>query len=481
MWVSRPRPTGTRKVKNGKENICWIGILLLAFLSSCSPQELHEARDVVTQADSLRAEGKMYGADIEDSASLAQAYETLRSWRVCYPTDFVHACYHYGRLLREKENPVEAMQVFIDATHSYTHDYHILGRVYSNMGDICHLANEFDLSYDMFNRSADCFLRESDTVTYNYAVYRMAFSKAEIADSINCLSLLHKIESIPELKELILMTKAELYKKCNQYDSAIYYVNQSKCNGIHSSTCALVKAYAFLHIGINDSALLYANIVLSDTLTSYQNKFNAMYVVSHLDSTLCSDEVRALDSQREDIRYYEYEPEKEKLSQAIQLLKQNLNHRHDWRGYVVISVLLISIIVSIALSIVLKHRKNQMHEQVVSLANQQATNMLKSIKQHILSADIYSTLHWKDYVSMKTNVDLYMGSIVTKLETYHLNEVEIRFCVLTLLDYRLRVISKILNYSYPSAIKTLKKRISNKLGTTPPDLKDFLLHILPQT
>ena len=82
---------------------------------------------------------------------------------------------------------------------------------------------------------------------------------------------------------------------------------------------------------------------------------------------------------------------------------------------------------------------------------------------------------------MKKDVDLYMGSIVSKLEKRHLNEVEIRFCILTLLDYRSRTIAKIINYSYPSALKTLKKRISDKLGTTPPNLKDFLLHLLPQS
>lgn len=70
-------------------------------------------------------EGQMYGIDAGDSATLAQAYETLNSFVYCTSslrTSFAHACYHYGRLLRAKENPVEAMQAFIAATHSHTRD-----------------------------------------------------------------------------------------------------------------------------------------------------------------------------------------------------------------------------------------------------------------------------------------------------------------------------------------------------------------------
>ena len=80
----------------------------------------------------MRAEGRTYS----DSAELAQAYRTLHKRRAFYPDAYAHGCYHYGRLLREKDNPVAAMQVFINATHSRTRDYHILGRVYSNMGSI---------------------------------------------------------------------------------------------------------------------------------------------------------------------------------------------------------------------------------------------------------------------------------------------------------------------------------------------------------
>ena len=79
---------------------------------------------------------------------------------------------------------------------------------------------------------------------------------------------------------------------------------------------------------------------------------------------------------------------------------------------------------------------------------------------------------------MKLDADLYMGSIVSKLETYKLNEVEIRFCILTILDMSLKQIADNIHYGYPSGIKTLKKRTAVKLGTTPPNLKEFLFKMM---
>ena len=139
----------------GMKRCRYIVFLLLAGMvgQGCSSRALHEAEAVVAQADSLWQVGLMYGIDAGDSLSLAQAYETLGAYQFLSPftfhpsSSFTHACYHYGKLLRAKDDPENAMRCFINATHSRTHDYHILGRVYSNMGDLCHLAGDFQLSY----------------------------------------------------------------------------------------------------------------------------------------------------------------------------------------------------------------------------------------------------------------------------------------------------------------------------------------------
>ena len=65
----------------------YIVFLLLAGMvgQGCSSRALHEAEAVVAQADSLWQEGKMYGIDEGDSATLAQAYETLGAYQFLSP------------------------------------------------------------------------------------------------------------------------------------------------------------------------------------------------------------------------------------------------------------------------------------------------------------------------------------------------------------------------------------------------------------
>ena len=148
-------------------------LLLVCAFTACTPRSLREAQSVVAQADSLWLAGKLYGMDEGDSATLAQAYETLGSlslFNFHFSPSYAHACYHYGKLLRAKEHPVEAMQCFINATHSRTRDYHILGRVYSNMGDIAHLAGELPLDGEI-ERSFQKMIKDGRVLIRNGKTY----------------------------------------------------------------------------------------------------------------------------------------------------------------------------------------------------------------------------------------------------------------------------------------------------------------------
>lgn len=428
----------------------------------------------MSQADSLRAIGMSY----RDSMQLAQTYSTLHAWRYIYKYDYAHACYHYGRLLRDRDNPVEAMQCFINATHSRSHDYAILGRIYSNMGSICHLANEYPLSYDMYERSADYFLKNGDTLNYYYALNDMAFELAVQGKKKEALEIIRQIENgcsdnFVSIKTT--ETKAEVYKSIAQYDSAIYYADKLISIYPNEPLCILIKAFSFSELGMKDSAIFYAKSVLADTLSPFQHRFNALYILSHNDSTLDQNAIREISSLREDIRYYDYEPLKIKLTNAILFLEQDLARKPDltWLYAIIITLLIIS---GFYYRRILT-RKKQMHAQIEQIMERQSDAIIQSIKQHIDSNDLAHTLHWKNYTAMKADADLYMCGIVSKLENRNLNETEIRFCLLTMLDLSLAQIADTIHYSYPSGIKTLKKRISIKLSTTPQNLRNFLFHM----
>ena len=447
-------------------------------LTGCSSRALHEAQDVVKTADSLRAEGVAY----TDSMALAEAYNTLEKWQYLYPTDYARVCYYYGRLLRNNDDPVAAMQVFINGTHSHTRDYHILARTYSNMGSICHLANEFQLSYDMYSRSANMFLKNGDTLLYYYLLNDMAFELVCLDSCEAAQVLLSRIQENRSdifVRRDIVKTELHYFKHLHQYDTLIAYINSlPSYEGLESFTI-LSKAQAFYYLHCYDSAYYYAQQALHLTKSNFERD-NAFYILIHCDSIYGGEGVYELTGERADVEK-RIEIQHGKLSQATQLLGQDLSRKPDWRWWLIATLIISFGIISFVSLQIWRRRKQMLEMRVETMANNHVDDIITSIKQHIDINDLNHTLHWKNYAAMKSDADLYVGSIVSKLEARKLNEVEIRFCILTILDMSLKQIADYLHYGYPSGIKTLKKRISNKLGTTPPNLKEYLFKMMTNT
>ena len=477
----------------------FILFLVATLLLSCSPRALREAEEVVAQADSLRAAGQMYA----DSVRLAQSYTTLRAWRYVHADAYAHACYHYGRLLREKDNPVEAMHCFIEASHTPTRDYHILGRVYSNMGSICHLANEFPLAYDMYERSGQMYLHNGDSLLYYYDLNNMAYELAEQGKKEEALTLLEEIEKqcVPtDVLIKVLETKAVLYRTIGKNDSAIYYVDSMQSYGHICPAGTIIKAQAYDNIGGKDSALILANIVLKDSKASYQNQFNALYIIQHCDSSLCAEYISELASKREDIRYYEYEPEKEKNSTAVALLKDDLSWTPDLRWIYAVGITIV--IIGLILGGYVRRKWLQhklLSQQIDSLsqlneaAEKQHAQIIKKQVQHrealvshletlcdmFANADNFpNNLIWKDYSAMCRIINDNFGMLAMKLQsTYHLPERGIRLCILVLMKVSdSKELASLLFYS-ESGIRNFKNRVAKKLGTNSIELRKTLVNI----
>ena len=321
-------------------------LLVIGMLWACTHKVPEETLRVVIQADSLWQAGKMYGMDAGDSATLAQAYETLKDrhsslFSFVHGTSFrqtyAHACYHYGKLLRAKGDPEEAMRCF------RTRDYHILGRVYSNMGSICHLAGEFQLSYDMYEKSADCFLADNDSLSYYFLLNDMAFEKAMLADKVCVFALTNTIEKEcrdTEVFAKVLETKAELYLREAQYDSARYFAKEL-CR-IHPShpLGLLVQAQSFSFTGQKDSATYYAEKVLAYA-TDKSEIHNALYILTNDDERRDKNAIREVAAKRSDIQK-QLKMMQSKLSKAVSLLEQDHPSKPDWTWlYAVIATVLI--------------------------------------------------------------------------------------------------------------------------------------------
>ena len=148
-------------------------LLFAAMCTSCSGvHDLREARSIVVAADSLRAAGqapytlnRSNSSNLSndslppDSTALAFAVTTLEPVRLLFPTDYAHANYYYGRLLRDAGDQPEAMLAFLHAVHSRTKDHAIKGML--NADRLNNLANGFSV----FSRAG------SNGIAKNYTTF----------------------------------------------------------------------------------------------------------------------------------------------------------------------------------------------------------------------------------------------------------------------------------------------------------------------
>ena len=479
------------------------GYIVFALLAGmvgqgCSSRAIHEAEAVVAQADSLWQAGLMYGTDAGDSLTLAQAYETLGDIPLPYReglglgSPYSHACYHYGKLLRAKDHPVEAMQAFINATHSRTRDYHILGRVYSNMGSICHLAGDFPLSYDMYERSANCFLADNDSLSYYFLLNDMAFELAEQGKKDEAYMILDNIRVIhSDLFVGTMLTRAVACKKVQQYDSTIYYTSVVREQGTYASEILLNRAQAYSLMGQKDSAVFYANMLLATHYDVY-DQCNALYILTNDDSSQSINSIRKNAADRADSQKI-IENKKSKLSQAVQLLQQDLARKPDWRWL----YLLIAVALFVCSSLVLIHlwRKRKLHQQIseeIEIRQSHVNTLSLRQEEHrrqllegveTICANINESENWKkelcwnNYSQMCEMVNLRIYGFVTCLSPFCLSEKEVRLCILILLKAGTEKMVDSIPYA-KSGLGKFKLTTARKLGTTTREMRNFLLNLM---
>ncbi len=430
-----------------KVHIVFLSAAICLTLLACSPRALHEAQGVVAQADSLRAEGQMYS----DSIQLAYAYVTLDKWQLLYPTDYAHSCYHYGRLLRESDNPVDAMKCFINATHTRTHDYHVLGRIYSNIGDLCHLTGEYSLSYDMFEQSANMFLKNGDTINYYYALNDMAFELAEQGKKNSSNFLIQYIKEKCVNKDVLtktLETQVVACKKTAEYDSVLFYtaklLQKNNCN----SYALLNRAQAYSFIGEKDSAVYYAHKLLTQENELFTLN-SALYILTNDDDSKDKESIRATAANRADTQKI-IEIQQGKLSKATQLLEQDI-HREPNLTWLYTVCLTLSIIGLISAVYIHKKRQQrtllsqqidlladsnnetlQKHEQIIKEHNDYRNTLVTQLENRCSmffhSKHIKNDLCWSEYTQMSNIINQQFFFFIKKLQnTQPLNEKEIRY------------------------------------------------------
>ena len=494
----------------------YILLLLVGVINACTPA-VHESRHTLDVADSLRVnEGRLYDAE---------AYTLLGHWRLIYPDDYARACYYYGRMLRHRGDQVAAMRAFIAGSHApyidrvvplpWYSNYHILGRIYSNMGTMSHLADEFELGYDMYELSARSFYKADDTTAFYYALNAMALQFAEQNMHDETLSLLGKIEM--ECADANVLTKtwetkAILYKNLAQYDSAIYAAGQLYSNGYSAASGYVTMAQSYEHLGQLDSALFYAQRVLAMPNASDKERYNMLYFFVYHDSSAGEEEKMKRYEERADIDNKNIDPVQEQLVLSVEVLRQDLDKKphYMYLCFVLASIGLIVGVAWIAKTHVKRITKieQKKHQQLTKqnaniladMGRLQANNdalrqenadlsVLHSERRAELMAQIINNcdairnsekwkdvFYWNKHDKLCEVADKHLNLLSTKLQMLEvLNEREIHLCILvTIGNFSDKQLAQLLNYSEKS-IRSIKLNAAKKLGTTSAHLHDFLM------
>ena len=465
---------------------------------------VREAETVLAASDSLRVKG----IPPTDSALLAETTASLTPWRMLYPTDYAKANYYYGYLLRLRGHYPEAMRCFLEASKSKTQDYILLGRVWSNIANMCQLEGNYELAYSMYEKSKDQFEKAGNSRMYYYAWNNMAIQYAFQKDKDKTYELLSVIErecTDSAVLTKILETKAFACRHNAEYDSTIYYINRLQALGFQEPSRYVLKAQAYWFLQQYDSALVSAQDALSHSCYTLDS-ISMMYITSHNDSSLNRERVLDITSERAD-KQFAYTHQQEELAKAVEYLQHDMQPNHLWL-YGTIVALIISSVVLFVFFRVTKQRRELKRTELIEIT----TNIQEGKKEYSQLVDRNSDLRdenkshyqvkyrqlqeecdcickmsdeelkarmsWRDFDQLVEYTNTHMYGFVDKLYQQYpsLSEKEVRMCILSMIGVSGPRASELIPYA-ATGIRKFKSTTLQKIGFSGINVREQLLEL----
>lgn len=388
--------------------------------------------------------------------------------------DDVQAWYEQGKTLRAQGEPQEAMEFFLKAAHSGTDDEILLGRVYSNMANICRQANEHAKACQVYALSATHFASAADDLAYAYALNNMAWEQAAQAHKDSALQLVAealRIYPLFPLTDKVIETRAAACLFAQQYDSVLYYTQPAT-----NDYLLMLRAQAYSYLHISDSATYYARLLLPriDNLFYLDDIY---YILTHDDLSADTETIRQLSSERADVQKA-IEQRHGKLMLAVQLLDQNLYPAStNWRLIAETTLILLVCLAVIVFGIITIIERRKLYDERTEHDTTRRKEMNQSLQLLRESANLKQELAWTDYYAFRHQTDKLFHGLATTLEQQSLNEQDIRICVLVLIGLSHRQIASILPCSQKS-IGKLKDLTARKLGVSGGQLRAKLISLV---
>ena len=377
--------------------------------------------------------------------------------------------YEKGKDLREKGEQVAAMRAFIRATHCQTENDALLGRVYSNMANMCRQADDHQTAFEVYQMSAHHFAKSYDSLAYAYALNNMAWEQAAMGHKQHALSLVDSaVTCYPylPLTQKVVETKAAACFFAQEYDSVLYYTASSH----NSDYLLMLRAQAFSFLQMDDSATSYAKLLLP-RMTNPFYLDDLYYILTHNDATADKETLLRLASNRADVQK-QIKERHGQLALAVHLLQQDL-HPQKQRWTIWFIILIISCLALLIWLIYVAYQQYLLHVEKAKFEHARIQE-LNANKQLLLeSEDIRQELAWNDYEALRREINKRFFNLATKLQDMDLNEQDIRMCILVLIGLSHKETAEMLNCS-PKSIGKLKDLTARKLGVSGGQLQEKL-------
>lgn len=381
--------------------------------------------------------------------------------------------YQNGKALREEGKQMEAMQTFIEAAHSETEDEALLGRVYSNMANMCRQANDHETAYEVYEMSAAHFKKTDDSLAYAYALNNMAWEQAVMGEKEKALRLVDSALSLQlsaisrqTLQAKVMETKAAASLFREEYDSVLYYTKDAE-----NDYLLMLRAQAFSYLQMDDSAMIYAQQLLP-RMTNLFYLDDLYYILTHNDTNADAEAIRQWSSERADVQNAIKERHGE-LTKAVQLLKQDLEptSRPKYWLWAVLLVLLTACLCIVGWRV--NRKRTLLRAERSSYEQLRRTELTQNILFLRSASNLRQELAWDEYREICRRTDKLFNGLATRLQAQGLNEQDIRLCILVLAGMSHKEIADMLNCS-PKSIGKLKDLTAKKLGVSGGQLQDKL-------
>lgn len=470
-------------------------------MSSCQPW--YDAKAVIAEADSLLVEHKVV---TRDTTALLSAINTLDGplGHVFAREDLAKAYYFMGRNFYYLNDFSTAADYYILCDRMNPSDPMYKGRINSCMGYLCKQDSCFKEALVFYERANIAFEKTGDEKRIANGLLSIAeqyinLKQYDKADSVLAVAETYEIDSAYYAR-MFDMKALKLYNQ-QMYDSALVYLLsikdyprnvEARCFSAHRTLRCYCKMCRL------DLAVVYAEYIIAKS-SNASFRSNAYYVLIRY-AEMCG----AVDS----LAYYSYLREDEDrivqqntkaYAEAIPKLTNYISNPHPFRTWKMV-LLVVGILIGITiLGWSLGRKKNQelvmekriMEVELVKWKEQiqqtldkekaSVTERREVIKNIIMEySDDFAIGNsiWKNENELFRLANSSFGFVLYRMKhKYHLNNRELKICLMELLGFSNKDIAKMVFYaedSYP----TIKRRLARKLDTSAGEMREFLMDFI---